>query len=301
MNKIISLLAAIVILASCASKKTITDTTQTGATINKSTSSSTTKGDVTTDADAITFLKRVVANQSAATAVVASADFRLVAGNKNIGCDGKVSMRRDQIVRLQLLLPIIRTEIARIDFTPDYVLLVDRYHKEYIKASYKDVSFLADNGITFYSLQALFWNQLFVPGEKNLTDKDLRRFGCQVANLSTTVPVTLSSGPISYAWTIDKSTALPKATDIVYKSARQTESSLRWTYDNYSSVAGKPLALTQQFAVNANINGKKQMAQLTIKMSSAKTSTDWDTTTQLSSKYKKIEAADILSKLLSIQ
>lgn len=99
-------------------------------------------------AEQTAFVHRVAEGAVTAKNIVASAEFRLIAGGKSdLTCDGKFSMRRDEIIRLQMLIPIIRSEIARIDFTPDYVLLVDRYHKEYIKASYKEVSFLADNGI----------------------------------------------------------------------------------------------------------------------------------------------------------
>ncbi|WP_337776795.1 DUF4292 domain-containing protein, partial [Prevotella sp.] len=143
MKRLITIISVIVLLASCASKKAVTD------------GSATTGLSKTQKSEQQAFMKRVLDNQVQARNIVASADFRLVAGNKDLSCDGKISMRRDEVIRLQLLLPIIRTEIARIDFTPDYVLLVDRFHKEYIKASYKDVSFLADNGLSFYSLQAL--------------------------------------------------------------------------------------------------------------------------------------------------
>ena len=113
-------------------------------------------------------------------------------------------MRRDAIIRLQLLLPIIRTEIARIDFTPEYVLLVDRYHKEYIKASYKEVSFLADNGISFYSLQSLFWNELFLPGQKKIADNQLKQFDCDIASVGTTVPIEFHNKAIDYQWTANR-------------------------------------------------------------------------------------------------
>ena len=133
MKRLITILSVVLLLASCASKKVVGD------------GSDTTGLSKTQKLEQQTFLKRVLDNQVQARNIVASADLRLVAGNKDFSCDGKISMRRDEVIRLQLLLPIIRTEVARIDFTPDYVLLVDRFHKEYIKASYKDVSFLADN------------------------------------------------------------------------------------------------------------------------------------------------------------
>lgn len=292
MRKALALfILAAMLLASCASKKSITD----GSGATQPTASKALKG------EQAAFMQRVATSGVKADNIVASADFRLVAGGKDLSCDGKVAMRRDQIIRLQLLLPIIRTEIARIDFTPDHVLLVDRYHKEYIKAAYSDVSFLADNGISFYSLQALFWNSLFLPGQKGVAEADLKRFDCDMASVGTDVPVTFAKGNMTYAWATDRATARIKAADVSYGSAGHGKSSLHWAYDNFKPVDGKPFPCTQQFDVRTTATGKAQTAQLSIKMSSPKTSADWDTTTQLSNKYKKIEAQDIIKKLLSIQ
>lgn len=185
----------VVLFASCAGKKAVTEQTVTPTTQTHKPNTKPTKH---VDKEQTEMLRRI-ANQALTTKnIVASADFRLVGGGKNLSCDGKISMRRDEVIRLQLLLPIIRTEIARIDFTPEYVLLVDRYHKEYIKASYKEVSFLADNGISFYSLQSLFWNELFLPGENHITERLLDRLTCELAQISTDVPVTYKKGNISY-------------------------------------------------------------------------------------------------------
>lgn len=289
MKRLITIISVIVLLASCASKKAVTD------------GSATTGLSKTQKSEQQAFMKRVLDNQVQARNIVASADFRLVAGNKDLSCDGKISMRRDEVIRLQLLLPIIRTEIARIDFTPDYVLLVDRFHKEYIKASYKDVSFLADNGLSFYSLQALFWNQLFLPGEKAVGEQMLQRFTCSLTDVATTVPVGYKSGKIEYQWKASKATAQITGAGANYESTGHGKSSLIWTYDNFRSFDGRQFPLSQQFAVTTDITGRQQAVQLTVKMSSPKNSADWDVETQLSGKYKKIEAQDILKKLMSIQ
>ena len=301
MKKIFTLLTALLLLASCASNKTVSQTTVETTTNNGSTTTKTTTATAKKTTEQMAFLNRVADNQITAKNIVASADFRLQAGNKDLSCDGKIAMRRNEIIRLQLLLPIIRTEIARVDFTPDYVLLVDRYHKEYIKAEYKDVSFLADNGISFYSLQSLFWNELFLPGEHNLGEQQLKKLACDLAAVATSVPVSYKSGKIAYTWDVNKSTAEIQAAGIMYKSTRDGESTLHWTYDNFKQVGGKAFPLTQQFTVKTGVTGKQQTAQLSVRMSSPKTSSDWDVKTELSSKYKKIEAQDILKKLLSIQ
>lgn len=251
MKRLITILSVVLLLASCASKKVAGD------------GSDTTGLSKTQKSEQQAFLKRVLDNQVQARNIVASADLRLVAGNKDFSCDGKISMRRDEVIRLQLLLPIIRTEVARIDFTPDYVLLVDRFHKEYIKASYKDVSFLADNGLSFFSLQALFWNQLFLPGEKTVNEQMLHRFTCGLADMATTVPVGFKNGNMEYQWKASKSTAQITGAGANYDSAAHGKSSLVWTYDNFRSFDGRQFPLSQQFAVSTAVTGRQQTVQLT--------------------------------------
>lgn len=252
-------------------------------------------GAITTDGASTTFVKQVITNAANVSDVVASCDLTLEAGSKNIGCDGKLSMRRGKVIRLQMLLPLLRTEIARIDFTPDYVLLVDRYHKEYIKAGYDQVSFLADNGISYYSLEAMFWNQLFLPGKNNIDASDARKFKC------TDNRITYKNGHLACTWDADPTTATIKAAQVVYQGATHGQSTLLWNYANFSKLASTHFPMTQQLSFTTAINGRNQSAKLTIKMNSLKTTTDWDADTQLSSKYRKIEAQDILRKLLSIQ
>ncbi len=78
----------------------------------------------------------------------ATCRFNLQAGDKDITVPGKLSMRKDEIIRIQLFIPILGTEVGRLEFTPDYVLIIDRLHKEYIKADYTQVDFLKKQGIS---------------------------------------------------------------------------------------------------------------------------------------------------------
>lgn len=59
--------------------------------------------------------------------------FEIKMGSKDISVPGSLKMRKDEVIRLQLFIPILGTEVGRLEFTPDYVLIVDRLHKEYIK------------------------------------------------------------------------------------------------------------------------------------------------------------------------
>ena len=138
-------------------------------------------------------------------------------------------------------------------------------------------------------------------GEKTVGEQMLQRFTCSLTDVATTVPMGYKSGKIEYQWKASKATALITGAGANYESAGHGKSSLIWTYDNFRTLAGRQFPLSQQFAVTTDITGRQQAVQLTVKMSSPKNSADWDVETQLSGKYKKIEAQDILKKLMSIQ
>lgn len=292
--------ALLALLASCASKKALTDAT-TSATAQTAHKSGATAQQGSASVEQTAFMQSVADNQVYAKNIVADGSFKVEMGIKKISCDGVLRMRKDQIIRLQLLLPIIRTEIARIDFTPDYVLLVDRYHKEYIKTDYSKVSFLADNGISFYSLQALFWNQLFLPGEKSVSQQALKKFAANLASAASAVPVTLKNGNMSYEWSAEKATGRITQTTVSYESAKHGKSQLVWKYDAFKAVGVKLFPTWQQFSFATTATGKAQGGTVTLKLGSPKTSADWDVETELSAKYKKIEADDILKKITSLQ
>lgn len=108
-------------------------------------------------------VQRIYDNQVYAPNITGSMSFNIQGGDKDITVPGSVHLRKDEVIRLQLFIPIIGSEVGRLEFTPDYVLLIDRIHKEYIRADYSQLDFLRANGLNFYSLQALFWNQLLLP------------------------------------------------------------------------------------------------------------------------------------------
>ena len=52
-------------------------------------------------------------------------------GSMSVG--GTMKMKTHERVQISLLMPILRTEVARIEVTPDEVLLVDRMNKRFEK------------------------------------------------------------------------------------------------------------------------------------------------------------------------
>ncbi len=277
-NKILLYAVAIVLFASCSSQKQAVRESRTHHAN-----------------PAVAFVEEVIDHQTEVENIVGSASLRMSMGEESMKLSGALRMRRNQVVRLQLMLPIIGTEVGRIEFTPDYVLIVDRMNKQYIKTNYSDVDFLVQNNITFYSLQALFWDELISSAHTTATRTDAEEFQAKIDGEGNYVPISRQEGSTLLQWNANRS-------DYTLTSAVLTHgtSILTWYYSNFTSLGAKKFPRTQEFSFSATINGKPRKASLTIDLSEIKTSSDWDAETQVSAKYKEVRAETILSRLMNM-
>ncbi len=110
-----------------------------------------------TDTTVTTEIKTLVVVKP--TTITGNATVSVQLGEKSVKLNGALKMWRDKVVRVQLYMPLLGTEIGRMDFTPDYLLVVDRINKQYAKVSYSEIDALEQNGISFEVLQSLFWNE----------------------------------------------------------------------------------------------------------------------------------------------
>lgn len=196
-NKIMKLATfclPLMLLASCGTKRQVIS----DGVNHKNVSQQEVKSIQTEQVRKLAFVQKVSDNQVYTKNITGSMNFTIRLGEKKISVDGALRMRKDEVIRLQLYAPILGFEIGRLEFTPDYVLIIDRYHKQYIKADYNQVDFLQKQGITFYSLQSLFWNQLLLPGAKQVKESDLKKFDASLDVAGDNVPVVLKNGNMTY-------------------------------------------------------------------------------------------------------
>lgn len=248
----------------------------------------------------LAFMQKVSDNQLYAKNIVGRMTLTVNAEGKEISAPGSLHMRKDQVIRLQVFVPILGTEVGRLEFTPDYVLVIDRLHKQYIKADYTQLDFLKDNGLTFYSLQSLFWNQLLLPGTDKVKEKDLGDFTVDLSSSGSTYPVSLKRGNMTYVWSADKQTGRISQAKVDYTSQKNGSSTLVWKYDDFKTVGAKMFPATQKFTFTTSATRKQQTASVSVEMDGIGTDDKWEATSTVSNKYKKVETSDILSKLLEL-
>ena len=288
--------SAMLLLASCGAKKAAVKD-------NGSATSNLQKVQETENATAkstFAFVEKVNDKKVDVQDIVADLDFTATMGGKDVSVPGSLHMRKDQMIRLQLFMPILHTEVGRLEFTPEYVLVVDRLHKQYVKEDYTKIDFLKVNGLDFNALQALFWNQLYLPGTKSVGEESISKFKADLSGSAATIPVSVKNGNLSLVWNVSRQTQLINDVKAIYTSAQHGTSVLTMKYDKFKTVGAKMFPSFEELSFQTSATKKLQKVTMTLDMDDISTSSKWSTETTLSSKYKKIEATDIFSKLFSM-
>lgn len=71
--------------------------------------------------------------------------------------NGTMKLKAGERMQLSLLMPILRSEVARIDVTPEEVILVDRMGKRYVQASRQELKGILPKKATFQHLEKLLY------------------------------------------------------------------------------------------------------------------------------------------------
>ena len=246
------------------------------------------------------FLQMVADNAVYSDFINTKMKIKVNTGSKEITLPGVLRMHKDDVIRIQVQVPILGTEAARLEFTKDYVLIVDRIHREYCKGNYTQLDFLKRNGLTFSSLQALFWNQLFVPGNERIDQNALRQLDANLGSGATT-PIVLKKGNMSYQWQTDSKTGRIEKTSIAYSSKQSGNTKVEVNYSDFVQLGVKQFP--SQLNIDANttaLKGGAKKLNVNISMNGVNTDSDWELRTTLSKKYKEMSVDDVLKRVMSL-
>ena len=281
----IAVLAVPLMMASCRShKKVVTDTP------------------VAISPEQAELLDRVDSHtQRNMTFVGSKLKFTVNVGDKEISLSGNLRMKRNDVIRLQLM-ALGLVEAARLEFTQDYVLIMDRINKQFLKAPYHDVEFLRNSGINFNTLQALFWNELFQPGKADLSKEDRKLFTLKSLGDGEAV-INFEDGDgekvrskMFYSWLVNELTGRIKTTNIMYRDAANGNTQLNWDYREFKDLGSKLFPSD----MNVTLTTPKKEVKLGIRLNSLNNDDDWDLRTRVSSKYREVEVDEILHRIMSL-
>lgn len=239
------------------------------------------------------FLQKVNDNAQHAKFITSKVKFTVEAGPQAISLTGNLKMKRDDVIRLQLM-AFGFVEAARLEFTQDYVLIMDRINKQFLKAPYAHVDFLRNSGLNFYSLQALFWNELFQPGMKKVSDESLKKYDAMLGGED--VVIRLEEGKMNYSWLASEKDGRIKMANILYKDRLNGNSQLNWDYTAFQKMGSK------NFPTNMKITftSPKKEVKLGLTLNYLGNESEWETRTEVSNKYREVSVDDILRRFMAM-
>ena len=241
------------------------------------------------------FIERVKDNALEKKFITSKVKFSVETGAQKITLTGNLKMKRDDVIRLQLM-AFGFVEAGRIELTNDYVLIMDRINKQYLKASYVQVDFLRNNGLNFKSLQSLFWDELTEP-RRYVTSKDTDT--TKVYSLMESgddIVITLNEDKIEYSWLAGKADGLIKMANMMYKDKLNGTSQLNWDYQEFTSVSNKKFP--KKSVITLSTPNKEVKLGMTLNY--IEHEADWETRTEVSNKYREVSVEDILRRFMSL-
>ncbi len=231
--------------------------------------------------------------------------FSVAVGDQQLSLTGNLRIKRNDIIRLQLM-AFGFVEAARIEFTKDYVLIIDRINKQYLMAPYYYIEFLRKSEINYYTLQSLFYNELFAPGEQDMYSQEVKsKFKTEDLGDGESV-ITYENGDgnlvksrMFYSWLVNSQSGRVKMANILYRDDTEGNYSLNWDYRGYKPLGGKVFPSDMVMTLTLP---KKEIV-LGLKLNYLTTEGEWhdqEPRTRVSDKYREVLFDEILSRFMAL-
>lgn len=104
-----------------------------------------------------------------------SSKVRLIVPTKDavFTVNGTMKLIGGERMQLSFQMPIIRTEVARMEVTPDEILLVDRMGKRYVQGTRKELKDVLPKKADFAHLEKILFDASKPDGKRTLSGKEL--------------------------------------------------------------------------------------------------------------------------------
>ena len=237
------------------------------------------------------FVENVIENAGGWNALTAKMSLSLDwEGRGETKVSGTLRIKKGEVVQLSIA-PLLGIEVARAEISPNGILVIDRMNKRYVEVSFAEVKALAKADLDFHTLQALFLNELFLPGKDDLTPRDASSFRVEPEMEGVWLNVKRAKR-FGYHFLTEAPEALLKES---YIGLNGTPYGLRWKYDDFRALERKQFPVDMKLA----FEGGKKPVKAAFALSRLSTNGDWEARTEVSKKYEKVELEEILKILLT--
>lgn len=174
----------------------------------------------------------------------------------------------------------------RLYVEPDYLIVLDRMNKRYVKESFEDLKDKSPIGFNFYSLQSLFTNSLFIPEQSNVSVDDFRKFKYSETQENYLLTASDEKSHIDYAFSINGNDQIT----LTQLFLPQKNYTLQWNYNQFSLM--KNLFFPHEMKIIAAT--EKSKLSTSFALSDINLDSPMDLETSIPNSYTKIELSEVL-------
>lgn len=211
---------------------------------------------------------------------------------KGITADAQLRIVKDEMIQLSLRIPILGTEAARINISPDQMLVIDRMNKRYFVESMENLKKHFPFDFDYYSMQSLLANQLFIACKQEVMPYDYASFSYREDEFSAVLSRQDSRG-IVYDFTCDYSHNILKTE--VYKNDKTVN--MNWDYADFGQTSDNrlfPMKMSMTLTVPDNL------ISMNLNFSNVDIDTAFELKTDIPSKYKQIDINQVIKLIQSL-
>lgn len=206
-------------------------------------------------------------------------------GTKTISSKGNLRIVNNEAIQLSVQ-PLFGIEMFRLYVEPDYLLILDRMNKRYVKESFDDIKGKSTIGFNFYSLQSLFTNSLFVPEQSSVSANDYRKFKFSETPENYHLSAKDKKSQIDYSFSINGNDQITLTQLFLPKN----NYSLQWNYNQFVLI--KDLFFPHEMKVIAS--AKRRKLDTSIRLSDINLNSEMNLETSIPGSYTKVELSEVL-------
>jgi hypothetical protein len=165
---------------------------------------------------------------------------------KEMSARAQLKMICDDRIQISIQ-PFLGIEVFRIELTRDSIKMLDRMNKRYLVENYEDLKGNTVFDFNFHNLQALFTNNLFIPGESGISPGQMRRFHITKDRHTANLKIKDAAG-LFYTFIADEEEKLC-STSIRDKAETYR---LTWDYSDFQTVGKQRFPFKMKAGLIAN-------------------------------------------------
>jgi hypothetical protein len=209
----------------------------------------------------------------------------------NMTTDAQLRIIKDEMIQLSLRIPILGTEAARVNISPDQILIIDRMNKMYFAESMENLKKYFPFDFDYYSVQALFTDRLFIAGKQDVTTNDYASFNYREDEFSALLN-RQDSHEIVYDFTSDYSHRILKTE--VYKTDKSVN--MNWNYADFGRASNNrlfPMKMSMALTV------PNDLISMNLNFSNVDIDAAFELKMDIPSKYRQIDINQVIKLIQS--